>query len=148
MPASLLISIGEAAAAEAESLPWLWIGLGLAVVVAGAVVIYLLRAGRELRTEIRLVVTKGTRCGEALRIASAYATIGSETDNDITIGDDKVSRHHARFRYRKGSLTVADSNSLYGTFLNGKRVEEATCVHGDLLGLGTQFECRIELGAR
>jgi hypothetical protein len=147
MTGSLLITIGQAPGTAAGSVPWFWIGIGLGVFVVAVLVLFLLRAGRELEVAIRLVVTKGRQSGEALRIASAYATIGSESDNDITITDDKVSKHHARLHFRKGTLTVADANSLYGTFLNGERVTEATCAHGDLLGLGTQFECRIEIGA-
>jgi len=147
-PAAVLMAVGELTPSESTSLPWLWIGIGLLVVSIGAVVLFLLRAGRELDTEIRLVVTKGLQSGTALRIGSSYATIGSEGDNDITVGDDKVSRHHARFRYRRGNLTVSDSNSLYGTFLNGERVNEAVCADGDMLRLGTQFECRIELKPR
>ena len=145
VPAALLIAVGELTGTETTSLPWLWIGLGLAATVIGAVVVFLLRAGRELDRDIRLVVTKGLQSGTALRIGSSYATIGSEGDNDITVVDDKVSRHHARFSYRRGSLTVADANSLHGTFLNGERVNEAACADGDVLRLGTQFECRIEI---
>jgi pSer/pThr/pTyr-binding forkhead associated (FHA) protein len=147
MTGSLLITVGQAAGNAPRGIPWLWIGIGLAVLVVAVVVLFLLRAGRELEAEIRLVVTKGQQSGEALRIVSAYATIGSENDNDLIIADDKVSQHHARFSFRKGTLTVADANSLYGTFLNGERVEEAACAHGDVLRLGTQFECRIEIGS-
>jgi len=148
VPAALLTLVGELNATDTTSLPWLWIGLGLAVVVIVAVVVFLLRAGRELNTEIHLVVTVGQQRGAKLRIGTSYTTIGSEGDNDITVVDDKVGRHHARFCYRRGSLTVADSNSLYGTFLNGARVNEAVCADGDVLRLGTQFECRIEIGPR
>jgi len=145
--ASLLISLGQAAGTANGSIPWLWIGIGAAVLVVAAIVVFLLRAGKDLEADIRLIVTKGQQSGSALPITSAFATIGSESDNDITIADDKVSKHHARFQYRRGTLTVTDANSLYGTFLNGTRVEEATCASGDSLRLGTEFECRIEIGS-
>jgi pSer/pThr/pTyr-binding forkhead associated (FHA) protein len=145
--ASVIMSIGQAAGTAKGTIPWLWIGIGFAVVVVAAVVVFLSRAGKELETEIRLVVTKGQQSGQTLKIVSPFATIGSESDNDITAPDDKVSRHHARFQYRKGTLTVTDANSLYGTFLNGERVETASCANGDHLRLGTEFECRIEIGS-
>lgn len=147
MLASLTIILGQAASAAEGSIPWLWIGIGAAVAVTVVVVLFLLRAGKELETEIRLVVTKGQQNGEALRITTAYATIGSERDNDVVVPDDKVSKHHARFHYRRGTLTISDTNSLYGTFVNGERIEEAACASGDTLRLGTEFECRIEIGA-
>jgi len=145
--ASILIGLGQSTATAEGSIPWLWIGIGAAVLVIAVVVVFLLRAGKELEDQIRLVVTKGQQSGKALRITSAFATIGSENDNDITVTDDKVSRHHARFQYRRGMLTISDANSLYGTFLNGERVEEATCANGDTLRLGTEFECRVEIGS-
>lgn len=145
--ASLMISIGQAAATAKGAIPWLWIGIGLAVVAVAVVVVFLLRAGKELETEIRLIVTKGQQKGQTLKIVSAFATIGSDSNNDITVPDDKVSKHHARFQYRKGTLTVTDANSLYGTYLNGERAETASCADGSLLRLGTEFECRVEIGS-
>lgn len=147
MLASLTIIPAQSAGTAQGSIPWLWIGIGAVVLIAAVVMVLLLRAGKELETEIRLVVTKGQRRGQALKITATYATVGSESDNDVVVPDDKVSKHHARFHYRKGTLTVSDSNSLYGTFLNGQRIEEATCTSGDTLRLGTEFECRVEIGS-
>lgn len=131
--------------AAAGGLPWLWIIIGLAVVIIAVVVIIMFRAGGELGQPIRLVVTKGTHTGTEFALASAFSTIGSEKDNDVVVRDDKVSRHHARIKYAKGVMTISDDNSLYGTFVNGNRVDECACDDGAVIGIGPNFECRVVL---
>jgi hypothetical protein len=142
---SFAIGAGATPPPESAGLPWLWIGVGAAVLVLAAIVFILFRAGAELSQEIYLVITEGDRRGEKIKITSSYTTIGSGRDNDVVVDEDKVSQHHARLTYGKGKLKVADTNSLYGTYLNGERVEEAACAHGDSLKFGPRLECRIEM---
>src|SRR2546421_159627 len=35
-----------------------------------------------------------------------------------------VSRHHAEFRFKNGRCLLVDTNSSFGTFLNGRRISE------------------------
>ncbi len=133
------------AGGDAGSLPWLWIILAVAGVAIGLTLWYLLRAGAELDSLITLEIIKGERSGESIAIGSSFTTLGADKDNDVVIGDDKISRHHARLRYQKGSLTITDVNSLFGTFLNGARVEESECADGDRIGLGSVFECQVRI---
>jgi pSer/pThr/pTyr-binding forkhead associated (FHA) protein len=142
---ALYISTGAAPGTDGAGLPWLWIGIGIAVLILAAIVMILFRAGAELSQEIYLVVTEGDRRGETIKVTSSYTTIGSGGDNDVVLDEDKISQHHARLTYGKGKLKVADTNSLYGTYLNGERIEEAVCAHGDSLKFGPRVECRIEM---
>ncbi|MBD3299568.1 MAG: FHA domain-containing protein [candidate division Zixibacteria bacterium] len=143
--ALMLPLVANEAAADGGGIPWLWIIIGVVVLAVVIIGIIAYRAGGELDVPIRLVVTAGTHTGTAFPLTSAYATIGTEKDNDIVVNDDKVSKHHARLTYAKSTLSIADANSLYGTFVNGERIEKADCKDGDVIGLGTEFECRVEL---
>ena len=50
----------------------------------------------------------------------------------IVIDETTVGRRHALFEYKEHSFWVTDQNSLNGTFVNNRRIEEATRLkHGD-----------------
>jgi ABC transport system ATP-binding/permease protein len=65
--------------------------------------------------------------------------IGRAGDNDIVLGDLSVSRHHAELhvdlhqRYR-----VIDLGTTNGTFLNGRQIQQAHPIEGDLIGIGRE----------
>lgn len=62
--------------------------------------------------------------------------IGSAPDNDLTLTESAVSRHHCRI-FREGHhYLIRDLWSTNGTFVNGVRVREAFLQPGDTLGLG------------
>jgi serine phosphatase RsbU (regulator of sigma subunit) len=49
--------------------------------------------------------------------------IGRKTENDLVIGDARVSREHAQLIEEHGEYFVVDNQSKHGTFVNGERVE-------------------------
>ena len=50
-------------------------------------------------------------------------TIGRNSQNDITINDPKVSRHHCQIiQHDDGSFSLSDFGSTNGTYVNGRRV--------------------------
>ena len=56
-----------------------------------------------------------------------------------------VSRRHCQLSYVDGVLKVRDLGSLNGTYVNGKRIEEAVVQAGDEIRLGTlRFVCQID----
>lgn len=64
--------------------------------------------------------------------------IGRNQDNDITIDDSSVSRHHATIVQTASGFVICDNNSSNGTFINGQRIEdEAVLKQNDILKLGT-----------
>lgn len=147
MVTALVVPILAQAEAQSRDLPWGWIiGVGILAAV-GVVVLVLLRAGRAPGRQVGLVVTKGAHSGETFVLDAAITSLGTAKDNDIVITDDKVGPHHARLRITRTGITLADRNTLYGTYLNGDRIETAECSHGDRIRLGTVFECRIEIGS-
>jgi hypothetical protein len=64
--------------------------------------------------------------------------LGREVDNDLTLPDKKVSRHHAILQ-RQGAIIyqISDLNSGNGTYVNGKRITEPTLLkNGDIVLIG------------
>ncbi|MGH8010934.1 MAG: FHA domain-containing protein, partial [Candidatus Binataceae bacterium] len=57
-------------------------------------------------------------------------------DNDIVLNDGSVSRHHAALEVAQGRLKLRDLTSQNGTWIDGRRVNEALIVSGDSFRLG------------
>ena len=65
-------------------------------------------------------------------------TIGRSKDNDITIDDASVSRHHATIIQTASGIVISDNGSSNGTFVNGNRIHgEQALSTNDILKLGT-----------
>ncbi|WP_420024422.1 FHA domain-containing protein (plasmid) [Cereibacter azotoformans] len=87
------------------------------------------------------LVREDTR--ERLVVPSPTATIGRAGTNAVPIPDDSVSRLHAELKLSGGGLMLTDMGSLNGTFVNGRRIKEGTCVKdGDQIGFG-QIRLRL-----
>ncbi len=64
--------------------------------------------------------------------------IGRAGDADVVVRDPEVSRRHARLESEQGVVYVEDLKSSNGTFLNGRRVNEAIEIRaGDEIDLGS-----------
>ena len=61
--------------------------------------------------------------------------IGRQSDCDIAIASEEISRHHALVRPTPVGLQVEDQGSSNGTFINGKRVQEGVLRPGEELRL-------------
>ena len=72
--------------------------------------------------------------------------LGRSREAHIQVKDRKASGRHCAFSLDKddGTLHVADLKSTNGTYVGGKRVDEATLRPGDTLGVGTST-WRIEV---
>jgi len=64
-------------------------------------------------------------------------TLGRHRNNDIVIGDPKVSAFHARIDRAEDGFVLVDLHSRNGCFVNGKRAINARLQTGDELRLGT-----------
>jgi len=63
--------------------------------------------------------------------------LGRLDDCQIRIPSGRVSRHHCEITRDNGALTLRDLNSSNGTFVNQKKVDEATLSAGDLISIGS-----------
>ncbi len=61
--------------------------------------------------------------------------IGRRSDNDLVIGDPRVSRYHAQLRAQGDSYHIFDLESTGGTFINGERVLHRALQPGDVISL-------------
>jgi pSer/pThr/pTyr-binding forkhead associated (FHA) protein len=76
--------------------------------------------------------------GERLlvRLEREITRIGRGLNADLRLEENSVSRRHARLVHDAEGARVLDDRSSNGTFLNGRRVEQAPLQSGDVLMLG------------
>jgi predicted component of type VI protein secretion system len=58
----------------------------------------------------------------ALEPQAGVVRIGRAADNDVVIGNQRVSRYHAQLRWVESSWLVYDLDSTNGTFVDEQRV--------------------------
>jgi len=70
---------------------------------------------------------RGTVRGRVVRVVleSDCLRIGRGGDNDVVLDHPQVARRHARVERTAGGWTLLDEKDMYGTFLNGKRLDGA-----------------------
>ncbi|NIA24675.1 MAG: FHA domain-containing protein [Gammaproteobacteria bacterium] len=83
-----------------------------------------------------LLVKRGPRAGMGWVLQEGTTTVGRHPDSDIFLDDITVSRHHCRLILDRSDLTVEDSGSTNGTYVNGERVDRATLKTGDEVIVG------------
>lgn len=83
-----------------------------------------------------LVVERGPRSGMTYRLTSGNTTVGRHPESDIFLNDVTVSRHHCRFVVSDESISVEDSGSTNGTYVNDQRIDAAILSPGDEVMVG------------
>lgn len=81
-----------------------------------------------------------------VRVERFPFSVGRGSDNDLTIRDRRVSRHHALVEEIDGRLVLTDLNSTNGTFLNGRPVEREALRDGAVVSFGG-YEMQIRFAA-
>lgn len=90
----------------------------------------------------KLVVASGPQAGREYLLFDPITCIGRTDENDVTLADVSVSRHHARLkRQDDGSYILTDLNSSNGTLLQGRAIQQsARSWHGERIQFGN-VEC-------
>lgn len=83
-----------------------------------------------------LVVERGPRSGLTYRLRPGNTTVGRHPESDIFLNDVTVSRHHCRFQVSEDSITVEDSGSTNGTYVNDQRIDNTVLSPGDEVLVG------------
>lgn len=83
-----------------------------------------------------LVVEQGPRAGLTFVLAEGNTTVGRHPESDIFLNDVTVSRQHCRFLLKSDELSVEDSGSTNGTYVNEARVDAAALEPGDEVLIG------------
>src|SRR5271154_5263915 len=72
--------------------------------------------------------------------------VGRVQGNDLMLPKGNVSKHHARLLFRDGRFIVTDLKSTNGTYVNGRKIAQATIVReGDKIYIG-DFVLRLDAG--
>jgi pilus assembly protein CpaF len=72
-------------------------------------------------------------------------SVGRVQGNELMLPKGNVSKRHARLLYRDGRFIVTDLNSTNGTYVNRRKITQATIVReGDRIYIG-DFVLRIEM---
>ncbi len=86
----------------------------------------------------------GAERREVFRVAEL--TVGRVQGNDIVLPKGNVSKRHARILFREGRFIVTDLNSTNGTYVNRRRIAQATIVRdGDKIYIG-DYVLQVEQG--
>ncbi|MBM3294116.1 MAG: FHA domain-containing protein [Candidatus Aminicenantes bacterium] len=128
----------------------LFLGAGLFILASAVLVLAIIRVSRakaarsldrDGRQSARVAAKLEIRApggGTTTFALKAEATaIGRDADNDLVLGDPGVSRRHALLTVAGGRFVVRDEGSSSGTWVNGKRVQEAALYAGDEIRLGS-----------
>lgn len=83
-----------------------------------------------------LIVEKGPRTGMTYLLRPGNTTVGRHPESDIFLNDVTVSRHHCRFVVATDAISVEDSGSTNGTYVNEERVDTAELQAGDEVLVG------------
>jgi len=86
--------------------------------------------------DINLILFKKNGSQKAFALPSNVTVIGRRRDCDLRIPLLPVSRRHCQLTLNNETLTIRDLGSRNGTYLNGKRVDEATIQPGDYITVG------------
>jgi hypothetical protein len=80
---------------------------------------------------MRLVFASGPRAGSTVEIDGGRLTIGRIAGNDLQLGHETVSRHHAVIEIEHDARVVLrDLGSRNGTFVDDQRLSGACTLHG------------------
>jgi hypothetical protein len=99
---------------------------------------------------VLLIRAGGGREGETIELDVDVLTVGRSTHSDLFLDDVTVSRHHARVLRDEAGFWVEDLNSLNGTYVNRKRIEQQRLFDADELQIGKfklAFVERVEEGS-
>lgn len=84
-----------------------------------------------------LEVVKGMPAAQPVRLQPGTFVLGRDATADVTYAVEGVSRKHARLTVEQnGEVRVVDLASRNGTWLNGRRIEDASLRDGDELRIG------------
>jgi predicted component of type VI protein secretion system len=86
--------------------------------------------------DVKLILFKKNGSQKAIPLPSKVTIIGRRQDCDLRIPLMPVSRRHCQLILNNETLKIRDLGSRNGTFLNGKRIEEATAQAGDKIMIG------------
>lgn len=78
-----------------------------------------------------------------VEISRSPFTLGRQSDNDLVLLDNRISRQHARILQEGDGYAIEDTGSRHGTSVNGERVTRQSLKTGDQINLGVSDAYRL-----
>lgn len=91
---------------------------------------------KESKDRHLLVRVRGAELGRVVRLSPEPFRIGRSQDCELWLGDDGVSRKHARVVREAPGYVIEDTESANGTFVQGQRVARQLLRDGDVIQFG------------
>jgi pSer/pThr/pTyr-binding forkhead associated (FHA) protein len=86
--------------------------------------------------DVELVLLKKDGSQKSFSLPDSTTVIGRRHDCDLCIPLKTVSRRHCQLNHNEETINIRDLGSRSGTFLNGKRIDEAAIKAGDYIRIG------------
>ena len=83
-----------------------------------------------------LIVKYEDKIVERIVTEKKRISIGRTRDNDIVLENRGVSRKHAMIEFNNNAAVVIDNESLNGTFVNSRKVDEEVLRDDDIITIG------------
>lgn len=87
-------------------------------------------------TFVTLRILEGIEKGKEFKRLTLPITIGRESDSDVQLNDDRISRAHVKLQDHSGRVILTDLGSTNGTRVNGHPVQMRVMQPGDVLLVG------------
>jgi len=84
----------------------------------------------------RLIVSDASGNDRQIEITLTPFTLGRQSDNDLVLLDNRISRRHARIVQAEAGYVLEDVESRHGTYVNGERITSSRLKSGDQISLG------------
>jgi len=91
---------------------------------------------RQSKDRHLLVRVRGAELGRVSRLPPEPFRVGRSQDCELWLGDDGVSRKHARIFQEGKAYLIEDTESANGTFVQGQRVSRQLLRDGDVIQFG------------
>lgn len=85
---------------------------------------------------VALEVLEGAEKGLCIYFGGERIDIGRHDRKGLALNDVSVSRHHASIKFENNRHLLCDSNSLNGTFVNDKKIDQAYLKQDDMVKIG------------
>lgn len=105
------------------------------IIITDEVIIGLIES-IDSNMDVILILFKKNGSQKTFSLPSDATVIGRRQDCDLCIPLKSVSRKHCQLNLNTNTLKIRDLNSHNGTYLNNKRIDEATVKAGDYLKIG------------
>jgi pSer/pThr/pTyr-binding forkhead associated (FHA) protein len=95
--------------------------------------------------QYQLVVKTGPAPGKTFALSKNELTIGRDANNEITINDAEISRHHSKLVLTGDGYAIEDMGSTNGTYIDEKRISAQTMLKvGNVVRLGDNVQLIYE----